>query len=388
MRTGRASYSSSPAGTYRALERKAKQKRPKQEINQIMLIVFFIVLPVMGILAIFFQLFRILFIIAVIIALAIMWVLRCFLFPGRMILSGIYGFLSVLVLVSALNAHRKATPSAMTVNTYLTPVPTVAVTETPAFDALYNTMGTDVPPDYYVTLDNEDSLAGLNEVGISTGVDESQADSTGGTSGVYVPTVKSGSEIALENFMEKWYKQIPADMLEYAAPSWREAQEGDNAATQLYWKFKTRTLMDWRQMSAPTGTEASAARTIAIQADVMYNEEVRTYQYDAITLFENDNWYVDPDSLTSGIKVEQATPTPDPNMTPTPSPEPTPTPTPGPKTTLYYNKDGGKKYHIDPNCRSVSSKYLPLKGTFTYGELSKSPYNKLEPCERCGAPSK
>lgn len=56
-------------------------------------------------------------------------------------------------------------------------------------------------------------------------------------------------------------------------------------------------------------------------------------------------WAVDPDSLSTGVLVEAATPTPDPNVTPTPTPEPTPTPTPGPKTKLYYNKSGGKFYH-------------------------------------------
>ena len=90
--------------------------------------------------------------------------------------------------------------------------------------------------------------------------------------------------------------------------------------------------------------------------------------------------------MSSGILVEKGTPTPDPNVTPTPTPEPTPTPAPGPKTKLYYNKDGGRKYHSTPNCSSIASKYLPLKGTFTYKELNKSPYNKLKPCDVCNAP--
>ena len=198
---------------------------------------------------------------------------------------------------------------------------------------------------------------------------------------------KSDAEIALENFMEKWRKGIIADMVEYTAPSWRNAQS-DPPQQQLFWKFAQRLLIDWRQMSAPSGTDSSTARTTTIQADVNYGGEIRTYQYDAITLYENSAWYVDPDSISSGILVEQATPTPNPDETPTPSPEPTATPTPGPKTKLYYNKDGGKKYHIDPNCSSVASKYLPLKGSFNYGDIKKSPYNKLKPCDVCGAPPK
>lgn len=94
----------------------------------------------------------------------------------------------------------------------------------------------------------------------------------------------------------------------------------------------------------PTGTDESTARTITIQADVNYGGKTRTYEYDALVLCEDGKWAVDPDSLSTGVLVEAATPTPDPNVTPTPTPEPTPTPTPGPKTKLYYNKSGGKFY--------------------------------------------
>ena len=88
-------------------------------------------------------------------------------------------------------------------------------------------------------------------------------------------------------------------------------------------------------MSAPSGTEASTARTITVEADVSYSGETRTYQYDAVTLCENGKWYVDPNSLSSGTLKAASTPTPDPNATPTPTPEPTPTPTINPKTVLY-----------------------------------------------------
>ena len=81
--------------------------------------------------------------------------------------------------------------------------------------------------------------------------------------------------------------------------------------------------------------------------------------------------------------------------TPTPSLEPSlPTQPPSPlpyadaSTVLYYNPNGGERYHIDPKCKSTNVKYLPFKGTFTYGQLTEAPYNKLEPCNICGAPRK
>ena len=187
--------------------------------------------------------------------------------------------------------------------------------------------------------------------------------------------------------MEKWHKGIIADMVEYTPPSWQSTQT-DPPQQQLFWKFAQRPLESWEQLSPPSGTDSTTARTIRIQAQVSYSGETRTYQYDAITLFENEKWYVDPESLSSGILVTEAPATPDPEIKPTPEPDPTATPGPGPKTKLYYNKDGGKKYHLDPRCPSVASRFLPLKGTFTYSELNKSPYNKLQPCERCGAPTR
>ena len=53
---------------------------------------------------------------------------------------------------------------------------------------------------------------------------------------------------------------------------------------------------------------------------------------------------------------------------------------------LYYNPDGGTKYHKDQNCKSTHAKYLPMKGHFTYAEVNDEKYAKLSPCNVCGAP--
>lgn len=383
MRSNRPSYSAAPAGSAKALDQKPKPKRSKREINQLMLMIFFIVLPVVGLLAIFFQPVRWIFMLLVVLCIALMWLQRAFLFPGRMVLSAIYGLLTVFTLVTALSeSGRNAIVPQQNVFFTVAPV----ATSTPAFSSSVSTMGTSVPDNYY---DFDATFGDLQEVGMAGGSeDESGLDlglTDAGATG-YVADVKSGAEIALENFMEKWRKGIISDMAEHTAPSWNRAQS-ESASQQLFWKFGQKPLQDWRQMSAPTGTDASTARTITLQADVSYSGEVRTYEYDAIMLFEENKWFIDPDSLSTGVLVVAATPTPDPNVTPTPTPEPTPTPTPGPKTKLYYNKDGGKRYHIEAECSTVDKKYLPLK-SFNYGDIKKSPYDKLEPCSKCGAPAR
>lgn len=388
MRTNRSGYMYTPAGSAKALNRKPRPKHPKREVNQAFLFLFFIILPIILLITLFIQPAKWLFVILALLSITFMWLARAFLFPGRMIITAVYGLLTVITLISALNTQ------AMTNDPYSVPknaAPTLVPVETPLFASSYSTMGTDVPADYYSTDEGiDDAFEGYSEIQVQGASDEFPETTTPSTPNTvigYVSDHKSAAEVALENFMEKWRKGIIADMVEFTAPSWRNAQS-DPPQQQLFWKFAQRILIDWRQMSAPSGTDSSTARTTTIQADVNYGGEIRTYQYDAITLYENSGWYVDPDSISSGILVEQATPTPNPDETPTPTPEPTSTPTPGPKTKLYYNKDGGKKYHIDPNCSSVASKYLPLKGTFNYGDINKSPYNRLKPCDVCGAPPK
>lgn len=61
---------------------------------------------------------------------------------------------------------------------------------------------------------------------------------------------------------------------------------------------------------------------------------------------------------------------------------------PADDTPLYYNPKGGKYYHSDANCRSIKSRYLPLKGQFTYAELDNSEYQKLTPCKTCHPPAR
>lgn len=390
MRSNRPNYASTPAGSAKAFDQKPKPKRSKREINQLMLMLFFIVLPVLGLLAIFFQPIRWVFMLAVVAAVAAMWVIHAFLFPGRMILTAVYGLLTVFTLINALTASR--TSSIRPAQTLLVPTPVPAATEVPF--ASYGTMGTSVPEEYYGGMTADDgSVDGLTETGFSGGSDDGSGDSglydESGTdeNAPYVATVKSEAEIALENFMEKWRKGIVADMVEYTAKSWQDSLS-DQPSQQLFWKFAQKPLLDWRQMAAPTGTDESNARTISIQADVNYGGKARTYQYDALVLCEDGKWAVDPDSLSTGVLVEAATPTPDPNVTPTPTPEPTPTPTPGPKTKLYYNKSGGKYYHATQDCSKVAKQYLPLSGSFTYKDINKSPYNKLEPCDKCNPPAR
>ena len=400
MRSNRPSYASAPASSSKALDQKPRPKRPKREWNQLLLLLFFVVLPIFGLLAIFFQPIRWVFMLLTVGCLALMWLVHAFLFPGRMILTAVYGLLMIFTLVTALNTQGSSKlpqtnvpfPPTNTVQPVVQPVQTPMI----GYDVQGYTDpfaggsdGLDAQRGAVDAQGYTDPFADVQGVGMTGGSeDQSNQDMGAADAGAtaYVPDVKSDAEVALENFMEKWRKGIIADMVAYTPPSWRSAQ-ADSAQQQLFWKFANKPLQDWRQMSAPTGTNDSTARTIAVEADISYGGEVRTYAYDAIALNEEGGWYIDPSSLSNGILQVPSTPTPDPNATPVPTPTPSPTPTPGPKTKLYYNKDGGRYYHADPECPSVDKDYLPL-ASFTYGSLNKKPYTALKPCTKCNPPSR
>ena len=91
-------------------------------------------------------------------------------------------------------------------------------------------------------------------------------------------------------------------------------------------------------------------------------------------------WYVDPGSLqifeytADGPYADTASETAE------------ETPEAAENTMLYYCPEGGEYYHADQNCQRVNEKFLPLKGSFTYGELENEAYKDLQPCNICGAP--
>ena len=165
----------------------------------------------------------------------------------------------------------------------------------------------------------------------------------------------------------------------------REKQSGNertpervqNAAKAM----KNRTPKEF-MLENITGTDADSSRqvTLRIKIDRNNGKEPVIYRMTVLMLKENSEWYVDPKSLQTNEVAE----TTDPNVTPTQAP--TPTPYVDANTVLYYNPDGGELYHLDPNCRIINSRYLPLKGHFTYGQINDSPYSELKPCNVCGAP--
>lgn len=54
---------------------------------------------------------------------------------------------------------------------------------------------------------------------------------------------------------------------------------------------------------------------------------------------------------------------------------------------MYYNPNGGEKFHADQYCPGVKDRYLPLT-PLQYGMLARYPYTALSPCSICQAPER
>lgn len=187
----------------------------------------------------------------------------------------------------------------------------------------------------------------------------------------------------LINFFRFWSVNAYDEMLNLCDPSWRSSVEKPNE--ELFGLLANRTPLE---LDTPfeniDGTNDDDNRTVTLTTLIQRNNGKDPARYRLnVTMVKNKDdgqWYVDPRSLRTYENAE----TPDPATVETPTP--TPEPSVDANTTLYYNPDGGSKYHLDPNCKSIHSKYLPLKGKFPYSKINDDQYKNLQPCNVCGAP--
>lgn len=199
------------------------------------------------------------------------------------------------------------------------------------------------------------------------------------------PQVSSGLESdaarQLETFLYIWQSNDAEQMLALCAPSWVNKQS--LPLNSLFSIMTNRTPVDW-ELTSITGTDNDSSRTISVTINIDRNngKDPRKYLFKVIMLKENDNWYVDPDSLDSN--EPEATATPESAFITQP---PQPSPATGPNQVLYYNPQGGTKYHLDPDCAKVDKKYKPMTA-ITYADLFTDEYDELMACNYCGAPLK
>lgn len=208
------------------------------------------------------------------------------------------------------------------------------------------------------------------------------------------PTVSgpSQAQLRLESFMTLWQVNNTQEMVSLVQPSWASKQE--NPSTALFMLLANRTPEEFT-IEEVSGSDQDSSRTVVMTALINKNngKDPVLYRFMVIMVQEGNEWYVDPNSLATNDDIT----TSDENVVndltvaaATSTPRTTVTPAPPADTTLYYNVNGGSFYHLDPNCSSVDSAYLPLTGTFLYSELPdylNGTIKQLSPCLKCRAPT-
>ena len=180
-------------------------------------------------------------------------------------------------------------------------------------------------------------------------------------------------------FMTLWSGNDIPGMLKYCHIDWQNKQE--NVQQALFSVTKNRIPKDFKFLSL-SGTAYDTMRTVNAEVNMDKNDgkDPKKYLMEiSVKKGEDDQWYIDPSSMVTNEEEV---------VTVTPVPEATPTMETTSNTILYYNPEGGSKYHRDPNCKTTNSKYLPMQGQFTYGELLQGAHSELKPCHICLAPER
>lgn len=231
---------------------------------------------------------------------------------------------------------------------------------------------------------SENSSANLVDMNLAQNESQSEQQSVGSA---------SLAQKKLEQFMAAWGSKDYASMVSYSAPNWvnqRESQQ--EAETAIFHLSAIRTPLDYQILDV-SGNDSDQTRTITMQATISKNDgrDPQKYNFQILMIRSNNEWYVDPNSISSSQIVQQATL------------QATQQPTTGTiesavqqqtmagvrsDTILYYNQDGGEFYHIDPNCSSIGEKYRPLTAMFYYRDVSNDTFKNLKTCPVCKAPAR
>ena len=309
-------------------------------------LILFLILPLLFISAIFASYLRYPFIIAAIIALSVIWYRQSFTSATRTAITVGYLVLSIIIIAMLINPGADTTQTGSLADRNAAQA-SAEPTESPEAAPL------------------------------AAQATPQQAEAVG----------ESEAEQRLATFMDYWQQNRIEDMVNLVQPSWATVQ--DNAASALFTVISNRTPKDYT-IEGISGTSADNSRTVTMSAYIDKNngkDPVR-YRFMILMVKESGEWFVDPNSLATN---DAATDTPSPapgkeTVVQSLQPRMTVTPIPDANTKLYYNANNGKYYHADPNCSAVNPKYLPM-ASFLYKELDDPPYNSLQPCLKCGAPT-
>ena len=414
-------YNDSPRADYRS----APPKRPAQprptgaprgrSVDMFVLLLMLIVGPLCGVLGVFLRPMLWMFLIIEGAAIALMWIFKCYLMRGRIVLSCVLLVLMTLALLAGVDVGKapqnyqsyggqQAAANGAQTSPQSTDTPWGGVSGVGLGGLTSDANATPEP----VQDEQQDvQLAALP-------VEGAQAPLAAVPDGVAVPVqaeatespmtgVLAAAESVMKSYMQCWQQENWESMVQYVTPTWRSAQT--NPQLQLYWNHGgIWTLNNWT-MTAQNAQLNADSITFSILADLSKSTTGTkiTKRYEGIVIKdENGTWYVDPDSMRTGVEVkETASDVGAANaaaiaedsaladqVAVSNSDTTAQTSSVNPNMTLWYNSKGGTFYHLKQKCESIGKEYYDSMKSFTYGELNDSAYAKLKPCKTCDAPAR
>ena len=200
---------------------------------------------------------------------------------------------------------------------------------------------------------------------------------------------KSPAEARLDEFMYYWMTGNQDGEVSVCSPSW--VDEKENPKSDLFRLIGFETPSSY-YVERVDGSNTDSSRAIMMVANIGKTDGTEVAKrYQIMMVRSNDVWYINPNSLNSigTVTAEDTAPLEQiSSIITNKTPSPTPAPTINPQTVLYYNPDGGKKYHLDPYCPDVGKQYQPLQGKFLFQNLDDAEYRTLTRCRRCNAPER
>lgn len=195
------------------------------------------------------------------------------------------------------------------------------------------------------------------------------------------PGAASVAQQKLDQFMTAWINNDYKGMVNLSLPSWVSQQQNPEQAMFYVRGIRMPVSYEFKNVS---GSDADNTRTIDMIAtiDKSNGQSPRNYLMQVLMMRVNDIWYVDPTSLSSDQEVRDSSSTSVPQVTIAPLV------TAIPSLQLYYNANGGMFYHVDANCVSIKSEYLPLTAGFLFSQVNEAQYSQLQPCSNCHAPGR
>ncbi len=370
MSDHRSRYSSAPLQNYKRTPKRNNAPQPPRKVGDwqdetmqqrsftVLQVLLTIVLPLMFVIALLVRSNTLYIVFSAVSAgsLLLMWLMSAFVPNARMTLSIIHMAMIVVSLFAVWISAPTVEP------------PTQQQTAIGAA-----TQGGDLQ-----SIFNQDSSASL----VDMTVQQQQQQEAQAPAGTTAPGSASMAQQQLDQFMAAWINVDYPRMVELSLPTWVSQQRDPQQS--MFQIRANRSPIDYAYTDV-SGSDADSTRTISMETTISKSngEAPRRYAMQVLMIRVNDVWYVDPNSLASSQPIAEAG-----GVTAVPQVTIVPLVTSNPSMTLYYNTDGGQLYHANDRCPRVHEQYLPLTGSFLFSELGNEPYNKLEPCGTCHAPSR